>query len=483
MMHSVDKHKVMKELVTERLFELQSILEGACLHIQGLYQAPLGILKELMHRAHPWVASHDTFVSELENKFKELLKAQLDKANSGFQEMIYETTRFVSVDLMTRFTAIAAQAPVRRDMLAQDTAKVFLEEDEDKPDPEAAGAAASGLAGEMQHLLRNPVVKERKPNPKEPQRLAERRNIMHRIKLSLHKDGRHLAPIDVVEGGLQELAPEDYQNVNVEEFNKDAKQYTWILKGLILLRVELLMQRHVFEPFYQNLLLTDMTKNMNEWIDGLSVETGGKTKIQEMIDSTDSQDHDRQIKQLLVRIDLLGQASASLDAAMKPHPNGSAPRPCRPPESVKIFLPGMRESFPRDQTKFFLSRCTDDLAAVLKVPSAHVRVELEANRPGHAMELRLSFVTGARTTIAQAREQLAEGGRMLTAAQHYCRHLYGADLQTACAFQTSEPRLASDSTQPAAEEPPPSEGPVAEAAAPGPASDAGQPPAAAQAPQ
>lgn len=65
-----------------------------------------------------------------------------------------------------------------------------------------------------------------------------------------------------MEGGCEDFPPEDSRTLDLEQLNQDAKHYFLLLKGLLLLNIEMALDHHVY-AFLSGELLGDMYDKMS----------------------------------------------------------------------------------------------------------------------------------------------------------------------------------------------------------------------------
>ncbi|OLQ13280.1 hypothetical protein AK812_SmicGene2657 [Symbiodinium microadriaticum] len=272
--HTFNKHAVLKQLVVEKMFDLQNLMQAALSHVEALYKAPVEAVQEIVQRSHPSVMSHHAFRARLSEVFGQLLVDKLEAAKAVLHHLIKQKTSFFGVDLTSRLIALVALAPLRQDVFQQKPSvfenEIQMENDE-KGSGESASTTASSNSQKNLHQTRDVSHRHSTSTSDSavPARYHPHREAVLSVKRALHKTRSQFCTIDFIEGGLQDLSPEEYRTLDEKEFNNDAEQYFYVLKGLLVLEVESTLHTHLF-GFLQSDLATSVGKQMLEVVDGLT---------------------------------------------------------------------------------------------------------------------------------------------------------------------------------------------------------------------
>ena len=218
--------------------------------------------------------SHHAFRARLSEVFGQLLVDKLEAAKAVLHHLIKQKTSFFGVDLTSRLIALVALAPLRQDVFQQKPSvfenEIQMENDE-KGSGESASTTASSNSQKNLHQTRDVSHRHSTSTSDSavPARYHPHREAVLSVKRALHKTRSQFCTIDFIEGGLQDLSPEEYRTLDEKEFNNDAEQYFYVLKGLLVLEVESTLHTHLF-GFLQSDLATSVGKQMLEVVDGLT---------------------------------------------------------------------------------------------------------------------------------------------------------------------------------------------------------------------
>ncbi|CAK9056795.1 unnamed protein product [Durusdinium trenchii] len=202
---SFNKHAVIKDMVTERLLDVQEIIEVLCEHVERIYKAPVAKIHELLSNQHAMMKDQTNFKNLLDSTYERLVVSQLGKGNEFLQDLVQHSTASVRVDLMQKHLDLAmlAGARPRKDSCWAQT------------------VSCSCFKGIKQYLKVLQGLLDGEADTDDVQ-VAQRMPAM----------------TNFVEGGGEDFPVEDYQRVDVDGLNKAADKYFTILKGQIAILVE-----------------------------------------------------------------------------------------------------------------------------------------------------------------------------------------------------------------------------------------------------
>lgn len=205
-----NKHAVVKDMITERLFEIQDIMEVTLYHIQIVYEAPVQRVHQLLADRHPVVANHHGFQKEMSDLYKKELEEQLLQANRWLQDLIKMKASGVSVDMIGRMIALLGLLPLRQDILktSADIYENELDGKEEDPKREMDEGEFHERGSGSSHWLSSNNVLERRPNHDVPDRVKLHRRALLETKKALRKvkeeEEFNFMYIDFVEGGCSD---------------------------------------------------------------------------------------------------------------------------------------------------------------------------------------------------------------------------------------------------------------------------------------
>ncbi|CAK9020889.1 unnamed protein product [Durusdinium trenchii] len=225
---SFNPHKVLKGMVTERLLDLQDIVEVVLEHIHNIYEAPVTRVHEMLTDRHTAVKCHPKFREKFTAKYQEILEQQLSQANQFLQRLINQTTACAPADLNTRLISLLGITPKSQ---AQDSS------------PERVEANASDV----------------------PERVGKHREAVKEVQKTVETWKGRFNVIDFVEGGCDDLPFGEYRSVDEKRLNDCAERIFLQLKGMIVLQLEGALNYDVY-AFLQGKLLNDMHSEMAQWI-------------------------------------------------------------------------------------------------------------------------------------------------------------------------------------------------------------------------
>ena len=235
--HTFNKHAVVVELVTHGLLEMQDYVSVAMHQVKVIYLGVLQQVHKSLRQFFPLVAHHEPFHRMLDAKYEELLQAKLEVGTQAIQDRIKTKTKYLSVDLPNRILTLLGLTPMIPDVLHTNPRSAYYEENK------------SQVAGGVQEFPA--VVRQRQSLLAMKQRLYEQQQ-----DLPFHL-------IDFVEGGQQDLHQDEYRSINVDAINRAAEQYFTIIKALLCLDIEDILNYEVFQMVEnREILLRSMREEM-----------------------------------------------------------------------------------------------------------------------------------------------------------------------------------------------------------------------------
>ncbi|CAK8999155.1 unnamed protein product [Durusdinium trenchii] len=287
---SFNKHAVLKEMVTERLLDLQDIVEALLEHIKVIYLAPLERIHQLLSGQHHVVSTYTGLKNLIDETYRKLLNAQLKKTAERIHEHIHQTTACVSVGLPTRLLALSLWAANPEGRMAEEDTpeeKPASHDEEWVPNDDASeemGAASHEDVGHRQQEVKR--------------RVAQHNTTVKKVKEVLRPFKQSLSVEEFVEGGCEDFPPEDSRTLDLEQLNQDAKHYFLLLKGLLLLNIEMALDHHVY-AFLSGELLGDMydkmSRHLNQAVskdEDLRKMVGGEEKRKELQGELDKKEEE-----------------------------------------------------------------------------------------------------------------------------------------------------------------------------------------------
>ena len=402
-----------------KLHQFRSSVErGIALGLVFCSKAPVNRVHELLRDSHPAVKQHVAFHRKLTQLFGDLLVKQLQKAKEIMHSLIYQKTACFGVDMTSRLIALVALAPLRQDLFRNDPT-VF----EDELGGSETPPSSSGCKWH-----RTVDVAKRSASGNVPARYQPRQEALLAVKRVLHQKRPLFSTIDFVEGGHQDLGPEEYTKVDEDEFNKDGEQYYHVLKGLLVFEFEFSMDHHVF-AFLKDELLVSWRKDMLVMVEQLSDEEVETLRGDNEQAKAALEDVKKQEELVVQAMEMLGEVGD--DESVKTtttSKRSESPRQAAREVKGVLHLRGMDISKISRMPKWnetFWAHARRDVADAFGIDLASVEVAMHGKREIHYC-LRLKAEGSelhSKELQMNIAKKLAAGMQMRKCAQQYCKAL------------------------------------------------------------
>ena len=277
--HSFNKHTVILQLVTYGLLQMQDIVAVTMQQVRVIYVGVLQKAHSSLKQFFPSVAHHEQFHKMLDAKYEELLMQKLMAGTHAIQDRIVTKTKYFAVDLPNRILVLFGLTPMVQDVLHTNPASAYYVENKSRAD----ASSRKRLSRQPSHEL--PSV-------------TSQRNALLAMKHRLfeHQQDSPFSLIDFVEGGQQDLHQDEYRTINVDDTNAVAHQYYTLVKGLLVLDIEGILDYDVFHPLEnKEVLLRSMREEMLQAVSDLEddevnemVGAGFRAMLQEQQDTNET---------------------------------------------------------------------------------------------------------------------------------------------------------------------------------------------------
>ncbi|CAE7940000.1 HET-E1 [Symbiodinium sp. KB8] len=247
--HSFNKHTVILQLVTHGLLQMQEVVAVTLQQVKAIYVAVLEKAHKSLELFFPHIAHHRQFQKMLDDKYEELLMQKLTAGANAIHDRIVTKTRYFAVDLPNRILVLFGLTPMVQDVLVTNPASAYYNENQSDADGKSRRMPSRELKG---------VRKQREALLAMKGRLYD------------HQQRNPFSLIDFVEGGQQDLHQDEYRTINVDDINSIAHQYYMLVKGLLVLDIEGILDHDIFHPLEnKEVLLRSMREEMLQAVSDL----------------------------------------------------------------------------------------------------------------------------------------------------------------------------------------------------------------------
>ncbi|CAE7488185.1 unnamed protein product [Symbiodinium sp. CCMP2592] len=296
--HSFNKHTVILQLVTHGLLQMQDVVAVTLQQVRAIYVAVLEKAHKSLEQFFPHIAHHRQFQKMLDDKYEELLMQKLTAGANAIHDRIVTKTRYFAVDLPNRILVLFGLTPMVQDVLVTNPASAYY--NENKSDAER---------------------KSRRMPSRELDGVSKQRDALLAMKARLyeHQQRNPFSLIDFVEGGQQDLHQDEYRTINVDDINSIAHQYYMLVKGLLVLDIEGILDHDIFHPLEnKEVLLRSMREEMLQAVSDLEddevnemVGAGFQEMLQEQQDTNATL---VKLKTVLAELEMVASTELASDA-------------------------------------------------------------------------------------------------------------------------------------------------------------------------